>query len=211
MGMIPTSQWKPGQIWRDVYHIYVNDDAEAPARLQILATLYDAEQEKAIPAMGPDGGETARIVVGEARLGGGESSELELDHIQKISFADTITFLGYEFMPAAADPGETLTIDLYWRADGTPSLNYTVFIHLVDTNGNQLAGADGPPMNGNFPTVWWRQGDAVRDRHMIRIPADLEPKEYTLLIGLYDPQTGQRLLRSDRQGDTISLPVSIKP
>jgi hypothetical protein len=209
MGMIPTSQWQPGQIWRDVYHVYVNDGAEAPARLQILATLYDAEQKKDIPAVGPDGAETELLIVGEARLAAGERFEPGIEQLNEIPLADNITFLGYELSPASPGAGETLVVDLYWRADGRPSLDYTVFIHLVDSAGNQIAGADGPPLSGDFPTVWWREGDVVQDRHMMQIPAEMEPGEYTLLIGLYDPQTGQRAARLDGQGDAIQLPVTI--
>lgn len=49
----------------------------------------------------------------------------------------------------------------------------------------------------------------MRDRHMMQIPAELSPGEYALLVGLYDPQTGQRSPRLDGQGDAIQLPMVI--
>jgi hypothetical protein len=125
--------------------------------------------------------------------------------------ADNITFSGYGLIPATPEPGQTLTITLFWQANGRPSQDYTVFVHLLDRAGNQAAGADGPPQNGDFPTGWWRSGDLIKDGHLMLIPADLPAGEYTLSLGLYDPQTGQRLPRQDGQGDTIRLPVTIGP
>jgi hypothetical protein len=114
-------------------------------------------------------------------------------------------------MPATPEPGQSLTITLFWQANGRPSLDYTVFVHLLDRAGNQAAGADDPPQNGDFPTRWWRSGDQIKDDHLMLIPADLPAGEYTLSLGFYDPQTGQRLSRQDGQGDTIRLPVTIGP
>ncbi len=105
--------------------------------------------------------------------------------------------------------GETLTLNLYWRADGRPSLNYTVFVQLIDPNGNQVAGADGPPLSGDFPTSWWREGDIVTGSRAMQIPDDIIPGNFTILVGLYDPQTGQRSPRLDGQGDAIQISVTI--
>jgi hypothetical protein len=208
-GMIPTGQWEPGQIWRDVYHIYPNEDAAAPARLRVLATLYDAEQEADIPAVGPDGAAAELVIVGEARLAAGEMVEPEISNPLEVALADNVTFLGYNLSPASAQIGEMLEITLYWRADGRPTLDYTVFVQLLNGSGSQLAGADSPPMNGDFPTGWWRAGDVIVDSHTMQIPADAAPGTYTVLIGMYDPNTGRRPARLDGQGDAIHLSVSI--
>jgi hypothetical protein len=208
-GMVPTSQWQAGQIWRDVYHVYVNEDAAAPARLRILATLYDAAEEADVTAVGPDGTTAELLIIGEARLGSGSLDQMEIVKPLEISFADNITLLGYDFSSFSAVPGEDLTIDLFWQAAGRPLLDYTVFVQLLDSSGNQVAGADGPPVNGDFPTGWWRSGDMVVDAHLMQIPADIATGDYTVLIGLYDPLTGQRLVRVDGQGDAVSLPLTI--
>lgn len=210
-GMIPTSQWQAGQIWRDVYTVYVNQDAEAPARLRVLVSLYDAKAEADVPAVGPDGSAIELIVVGEAGLAAAEGVVLEPERPLEATFGDNIAFLGYELSPSLPAAGEMLNIVLYWRADGRPALDYTVFVQLLDAAGNQLAGADGPPVNGDFPTGWWRNGDMVKDSHLMQLPEDIGAGDYSLLIGLYDPQTGQRLPRMNGQGDSIRIPVTIGP
>ncbi len=208
-GMIPTSQWQTGQIWRDVYNVYVNQDAEGPARLRILATLYDTEEAADITAVGPGGNAAELLIVGEARLAASSSELLAVERPFEVSFADNITLLGYGLSPSSPSPGDVLRIDLFWQADGTPSLDYTIFVQLLDSDGNQITGADGPPVNGDFPTGWWRLDDLILDTHLMQLPNNITSGDYTILIGLYDPLTGQRSLRLDGQGDAISLPLTI--
>jgi hypothetical protein len=178
-------------------------------RLRILAALYDAEEKTAVTAIGPEGATTELLIVGEARLAAGEVEEAEVERPLLVQLADNITFLGYDLSPLSPTPGETITITLYWQAEDNPTLDYTVFVQLLDAGGMQVAGADGPPANGDFPTDWWRAGDMVTDNHLMQIPTEIEPGNYTILIGMYDPKTGQRLPRPDEQGESISLPLTI--
>ena len=54
-------------------------------------------------------------------------------------------------------------LTLYWRADVKPAQDYPVFIQLWQ-NGEQIAGFDGPPLDGDFPTSVPVRG-AVNGRH----------------------------------------------
>ena len=70
--------------------------------------------------------------------------------------------------------------------------NYSLFVHLVDTEGRAFPGVDGPPLLGAFPTVWWIQGDLVHDRRAYVVAPDLPPGQYRLLLGFSD-ESGERL------------------
>jgi hypothetical protein len=86
-----------------------------------------------------------------------------------------------------------LQVTLWWEALAPLEKDYTVFVHLVDSDG-QLAGTgDGPPLAGGFPTRLWRAGDGVQDAHVISLPSTLPLGEYTVMVGWYDPITGARL------------------
>ena len=86
-----------------------------------------------------------------------------------------------------------LRVALWWEALAPLEVDYTVFVHLVDENG-QLAGTgDGPPLGGAFPTSVWNPGDWVPDEHDIPLPPDLPSGVYTVQVGWYDPTTGARL------------------
>lgn len=210
-GMVPTSDWEAGQIWRDDYRVYVTPGAEAPARLQIRVSLYHPAADADLPASGPSGERLPLLTVGEARLASTSSAKEPIpDTRLEVPFSDGISLLGYSLMPQRAQPGDTVKVTLYWQASARPSQNYTIFVHLMDGDGEQLVVADGPPVSGYFPTSYWRAGDMVDDEHALALAADLEPDEYGIAVGLYDPDTGARLARQDGAGDTIFIPITVE-
>jgi hypothetical protein len=72
-------------------------------------------------------------------------------------------------------------------------LSYAVFIHLADDAGRVWAQSDSVPVNWTRPTTGWVPGEYVADTHALTLPDDLPPGEYRLWVGLYDPQTGNRV------------------
>ena len=122
----------------------------------------------------------------------------------------SITLLGYDLVPARQ--GAPLLVTLYWRAERAMSADYSVFVHLLDANGNLVAQHDGAPQNGDAPTSWWQPGDLIADPHQVIVPADLAPGQYTLEIGVYDSVNGVRLAVFDVNGkrqmnDAWLLPI----
>ncbi len=96
-------------------------------------------------------------------------------------------------------------ISLYWRADAIFPATYHVFVHLVDETGQIMAQSDGEPANWTRPTTGWLPGEYITDPHTLSLPAKLPPGNFALRIGLYDPQTGQRL-QTDT-ADFIQIPL----
>jgi hypothetical protein len=73
-------------------------------------------------------------------------------------------------------------------------LDYTVFVHLVDSAGKTVAQHDGQPSwEVPLPTSTWQPGEMLQDRHLLTLPADLPPGEYQLRAGVYYWQTLERL------------------
>jgi hypothetical protein len=64
---------------------------------------------------------------------------------------------------------------------------------VADEEGRPLAQWDGNPCLNTARTSLWPAGEPVRDHVLFRLPADLPGGEYRLLVGLYDPASGQRL------------------
>jgi hypothetical protein len=88
--------------------------------------------------------------------------------------------------------GGPLTIGilrLYWRTERKPAADYKVFVHLLDAAGNQVAGADHPPVTEYFPTSIWPQDLYYVDAYPLDSAADYRAID----IGLYDPVTEKRL------------------
>jgi hypothetical protein len=92
-------------------------------------------------------------------------------------------------------------IELVWHALAEVDTDYTVFVHVVDTNGNIVAQRDVMPLDNTYPTRLWAAGEYIADTHRF---ADLPPGEYRLRVGLYDQSTGQRL-PVESSGDFIDL------
>lgn len=113
-------------------------------------------------------------------------------------FSAEITLLGYTW-----SQDETLAhVTLIWQADRVPTADYAVFVHLLDANGVCCAWqSDMAPQQGNYPTSRWLAGEVVVDEYAIPL-ADLPPGTYSVELGFYLPQTGQRLSVTLRDGTT---------
>ena len=70
-----------------------------------------------------------------------------------------------------------------------PGTNAAIVVHLRDAQGHAVAQADGLPMQGFRPTISWRAGEVIIDPQDVAIGADVPPGDYTVWVGLYDPDT----------------------
>ncbi|MCE7986847.1 MAG: DUF2029 domain-containing protein [Caldilinea sp. CFX5] len=85
-----------------------------------------------------------------------------------------------------------LHLTLLWRGRQPISRDYTVFLHLVDANGQMVGQWDQMPGAGAAPTATWQPNQVIVDDY--QLPFQLTgAAPYQLLVGLYDPTTGQRL------------------
>ncbi|MEJ2735688.1 MAG: glycosyltransferase family 39 protein [Anaerolineae bacterium] len=109
---------------------------------------------------------------------------------------EEIRLLGYDLSPDPGDglaAGEALSLTLYWQPLKKVGKDYTVFVHLVDGEGRIRGQGDGPPLEGSYPTSYWRPGEVVRDAHTVTVDAEAGPGDYRLLVGLYTLDDGLRL------------------
>jgi hypothetical protein len=102
---------------------------------------------------------------------------------------DIIELTGFALDPPTT---EGVTFRLAWRCSSQPQRDYTIFAQLLDLNHNLAAGFDGPPLAGAYPISTWLPEQTILDPRHIPVEA-LAPGDYRLVVGLYDPRTGQRL------------------
>lgn len=122
------------------------------------------------------------------------------DSLLPANFADQINLRGYRLSDRRLVPGESLDLTLFWAPRGRPSGDYTVFVHLLDSQEQIQSQADSPPRAGQYPTSIWDAGEVIADLHTISLGPDLPAGEYRLAIGLYDPETGERVGIVDGSG-----------
>jgi len=114
-------------------------------------------------------------------------------HTQRAQFGPSVELTGYDLREAIRAPGSPLEVTLHWFALQTPDRNYHSFVHLLDAGGAIVAQHDGPPGEGEQPTLGWLPGEYVTDTHLLQLPTNLPDGTYRLGVGLYDPSTDLRL------------------
>lgn len=183
----PTYRWyEIGNYYRDAYSFILPADAPAGLyQLDLYWYEYDLDAQKIKD-------DTERhVALGTVRFG--DLSANRIEHPQSVRVGDAITFLGWSGDASMIARGQSFPLDLFWRADSAINESYTVFVHLVDANGQVVTDADSAPSRGLYPTNRWRVGEGVRDRHTLKIPADLALGDYAIEIGMYLPATNVRL------------------
>ncbi|TKJ31621.1 MAG: hypothetical protein CEE40_00965 [Chloroflexi bacterium B3_Chlor] len=110
----------------------------------------------------------------------------------QVNFGDQITLLGYDPPSADLHPGDTLSLNLYWKARQSFTTDYSTFAHLADEEMNIYAQKDS--LNpGRYPTRYWELDEYNKDPHQIVVPPGTPPGKYLLGVGLYNPVTLTRL------------------
>jgi hypothetical protein len=106
---------------------------------------------------------------------------------------DVVRLVGYDLNPAFSDSPPRLELALYWTSTGEIPIDYTVFTQVVDQAGQVWAQWDNPPQAGRLPTSTWSARDSVVDRYNLQFQQGAPAGDYRLLVGMYEPTTGERL------------------
>lgn len=189
----PTYRWQAGDVYRDAYSFALPPETQAGLyTLDLNWYPYDLESRTT------DYNHEFHLALGAIRIGD-FSAPQSIAHLRSARLGDAISLLGWDSLPAAntdsisVERGESLGLDLFWRADRTVAESYTVFVHLLNEQGQVVADADSPPFNGLYSTDRWRVGESLRDRHTLQIPASIPVGTYVIEIGMYRVSDGARL------------------
>lgn len=208
---LPTSQWLEGEIIRDGHTLFVPaarfDDLTHPLESGVYtlrAGLLDVKGE----ASG------VNVNLGEIAIVAPERTFDDAGRAPLATIGDVATLIEAKITPESVRAGETLSLDLTWRAETPVSTNYTVFVHLLSESGALIAQQDAQPAAGNRPTAGWFTGEIIPDTTTLTVPPGTPPGIYTLKLGFYDPETYARLPVRDRDkqdiGDGIIWEIEVQ-
>jgi mannosyltransferase len=129
--------------------------------------------------------------------------------LQSPEVDDGITLLGYSLLSDRLAAGDIAQITLFWQADRVPTQRYKVFLHVLD-EGNQIVGQrDAEPGGGARLTTLWERGEVVADNYGLPIHPATPPGEYRVEVGMYNPETGQRLITPDGESQVWLEPLKV--
>lgn len=189
----PTIGWQVGEVMVERYLVPLPGGLPQ-GRYSVAVRLSERKTDETPPILGPEGEtDTTIILEGAAHIGAGwRQSPPQPGHPLAVGFGNGCDLVGYDLKTTSFVPGESVPLVLYWQSRDRTRDDYTVFIHLLDANRQMVAQADAPPVGGSYPTSAWNVGEWVRDPRRIQLPDTLAPGDYTLQIGWYRPDTGER-------------------
>ncbi len=119
------------------------------------------------------------------------------------AFKNGIVLDAYRLSSRTVRPGDTLDLQLVWRAAGGPTPDHwKVFTHLLNAASAVVAQRDAEPADNLRPTTSWKPGEQIQDNYGLVIPPDLAAGSYTLEVGMYQ---GDRRSQIDGHGDHLVL------
>ncbi|MGD8627425.1 MAG: glycosyltransferase family 39 protein [Anaerolineae bacterium] len=145
------------------------------------------------------------VIYGTGRGPLAESPSVEVEaRLGEEGFETAVVELaGYDLPAGPWEPGDVVPLTVFWQARQAVGAEYQVFVHLLDGEGRLVAQNDGPPAGGARPTSGWAAGETVTDRRGLLLPAGLAAGAYQVRIGLYRPDSGERLMAWDGQGAAL--------
>ncbi len=199
LGRYPSAAWQLGAIFCDEVDVLLDDpdvvDDPMPQPGQVydmLLVMLDARTGAVDwSATTADGAPLEFPIIGQVASPIGDATLDSPRTPTAIEFANFARLEGYS-IEGVLRPGETIQLSLNWTVTGQTAENWTQFIHLI---GSEVAVTlvDGIPRGGNYPTWAWSPGEQLADAWTFQLPDDLPSGDYTLRLGFYRQDTGERL------------------
>ena len=101
------------------------------------------------------------------------------------TFGDLIALRDFDASPGLWRPGGVYDLRLTWKALKDVRESYWLHIKLIDESGQEVWSKDGSPTAGRDTTDRWPPGAIIPSEHRLRLPQNLAPGHYRLLIGLH--------------------------
>ncbi len=111
--------------------------------------------------------------------------------------------VGYSLNSDVFRPGDALRLSLRWEGLTHIRRSYSVFVHLIGADGVRWAQSDGAPIKGFLPTTNWVAGETIRDVREMILPSGTPTGRYRLEVGMYDPDSLERLTATDKSGTVV--------
>ncbi|MFW6184411.1 MAG: hypothetical protein ACOC8X_11490 [Chloroflexota bacterium] len=204
LGTYPTSRWSAGDVFCDVVNVLTRESLERTLVYNVEVAMLDHESEERLPIYDGDGALWEVAFLDRIRV---ESANDEGRTPSLPAPSPALQLTGYDLEARQWQPGDEYSLTLRWVAASPPESDYQVFVHLRDPrSGEPAAQADGPPLDGWYPTSWWPVEQQIVDERVFPLPQNVAPGSYELVVGFYDLHSGQRVGQEHTLGAVEVLP-----
>ena len=172
-----------------------------PGNALLVLDVYPWERpEDGLPAT-QDGIPIEYLVLTKFKIAPIQPVEYSPSNFAEVTFGHDARLVGFE-IAESIQAGQPLTVTLLWEALNPGAKDYTVFVHMLDEAGTNLAQADSPPQDGWYPTSIWAAGERIVDSHVIQTHEAMANIGARIEVGLYDTKTGVRLPATKPDGSS---------
>ena len=105
-----------------------------------------------------------------------------------LAFNDRLELIGYDLRRTTIPIGRNIRLTTYWRAQRLARRPVSIFVHVLDEQGNLDAQWDGLTIAPEYVQT----GDIIVQVHFIPIPPGFAPGTYQLALGMYYPREDQQ-------------------
>jgi uncharacterized membrane protein len=189
-GKIPTREWQTDKRIVDFYELAL-PPTMPPGDYQLGVQVYAKSEtgNQFLNARMADQSLGDEITVTSFRVERSHlpavASDLPIERPQYVDMRE-MRFLGTTDFRATIQPGETLSLGLYWRARAKPQGDYFAVVQLRDANGHIAFEQAARPANGAYPTTQWNEGEVLLDWHDLQLPSNLRIGDYQIIVSLRD-------------------------
>lgn len=186
--LYPTSIWDDGEIVPETYTLDIPDNLPAGAYRLIAGVYYTnfgyVPAQSFIGDTANSAATIGLIKVPQSDIPDPDENAIAIDATLNEQFALT-------HIEVLRRDDTQITVKLYWKSlVNRPDIDATLFVHAVGVNGEIIAQSDIRPMNGQYPTFIWDEGEAVITEHSLNIADNVETH---LIAGMYTQPDFTRL------------------
>lgn len=181
----PMDRWQAGDVFQTRHRVRVPAENQGGVQPLQVAVLDNTGAVIASPVRLTD----VTVAIADRRF----EVPANISHPERVELGSGVTFLGYDLEPQTVKPGETVHLTLYWQARAPMDRSYKVFTHLLNVGIGMWGQVDAFPVNGTRPTTGWLPGEVIIDRYDIPVNPAAPAGEYVIEVGMYDPETLERL------------------
>jgi 4-amino-4-deoxy-L-arabinose transferase-like glycosyltransferase len=177
----PTSQWTPGAVWADG-HEFAIPPAAKEGYYRVTVSFYDPAtlDELDSPA------EIGYLLVQDPNAAQRSDEEIA-------RFGDLLALEEAAASLETSDVGETIAVEVTWRAMAPMSQDYVVSVQVLDDADQLIAQSDAPPLAGFLPTSALDPALPVQDAISVPLPRRTPSGDYRVIVSVYDSATLDRL------------------